>query len=123
MCFMKAVKSFFAGPTTTATEKTKPSSDAKLARIPSPARRIIESGPTLSYNGTASALTYPLRPVSPASISSADSANAQTKTKTQKRRDSADKQAAKKNRSSAERGTVIGLYGFDTGFTGRSSGA
>ncbi|GHJ86308.1 hypothetical protein NliqN6_2710 [Naganishia liquefaciens] len=116
-CFMKAVKSFFTGPSNASTEKAKLPAHAKLTRIPSPARRIIESGPTLSYAGTASALTYPLRPVSPASISSTASSHTQAKPKAQKRSKAAD------NRGSAERGNAIGLYDLDTGFSGRSSGA
>lgn len=84
-----------------------------LARIPSPARRIIESGPTLSYN--ASGWTYPLRSVSSGSSSSSGESDGAKR----------EQRAARQARTdSAVRGVIAGVYGFDAGAgTGRTAGA
>ncbi|KAJ9110860.1 hypothetical protein QFC19_001369 [Naganishia cerealis] len=83
------------------------------ARIPSPALRVIESGPSLYISGV-NGFTYPLytgsRPPVRASKSSSSSSSA----------DSVDDAKKKKNeksqatRDNAVRGMVTGIYGFDT---------
>ncbi|KAJ9118600.1 hypothetical protein QFC22_003820 [Naganishia vaughanmartiniae] len=117
--FTKALKKFISkSPTASPSTETPPTTKnpAKFvppARVPSPARRIIESGPCL-YTSGANGFTYPLytsamfsrpaRTSSASSSSSADSLKADMKKKN-------DKSTA---RDTAVRGMITGMHGYDT---------
>ncbi|KAJ9092050.1 hypothetical protein QFC20_007481 [Naganishia adeliensis] len=93
-------------------------------RVPSPARRIIESGPSLSFNAGTRAWTYPLSPVRSSSSSGSSSSSADLR-KEEARKEQLRKKAAKQQSTdSAVRGVLAGVYGFDAGSaTGRTAGA
>lgn len=97
---------------TTATTE-KPIKFVPPTRIPSPARRIIESGPCL-YTSGANGFTYPIynsaifsRPARASSASSSSSADSL-------KNDMKKKNAKTAARDTAVRGMVTGMYGFDT---------
>ncbi|KAJ9096541.1 hypothetical protein QFC20_006399 [Naganishia adeliensis] len=93
-------------------------------RVPSPARRIIESGPSLSFNAGTRAWTYPLSPVRSSSSSGSSSSSADLR-KEEARTEQLSKNAAKQQSTdSAVRGVLAGVYGFDAGSaTGRTASA
>ncbi|KAJ9126165.1 hypothetical protein QFC24_002438 [Naganishia onofrii] len=97
---------------TTATTE-KPIKFVPPTRIPSPARRIIESGPCL-YTSGANGFTYPIYNSAifsrPARASSASSSSSADSIKDDMKKKNANAAA----RDTAVRGMITGMYGFDT---------
>lgn len=115
--FTKTLKKFISkSPTTSPTTETPPATEKPVkfvpkARIPSPALRVIESGPCL-YTSGANGFTYPLytsfsRPARSSSASSSSSADSL-------KNDMKKKNAKAAARDTAVRGMVTGMYGYDT---------